>query len=186
MKLSFKLLIPALLPLFCAQVYAQQTAYTQDGIKVFLYNDGTWEYADGSEDPTDIEIDESGNGMSAEIIINGDLLFGIHNGMLHRFEILRRNGIRLYDNMSGKLRKIGPYDLEYEFSTDRLKKVGPYRIQYDFSSGRITRIGNYPIEYDFHSHKISRIGNTSFEYSFFNGKLTNVKGRTPGVRITIF
>ena len=186
MKTSFKLLIILLLPLFCAQANAQQTAYTRDGTKVFLYDDGTWEYAHPTDNLGDIEINESGSGMSAKIIINDDLLFSIHNGMLDNFEVLRRNGVRLYDNMSGKLRKIGPYDLEYEFSTDRLKQVGPHRIEYDFSSGRIIRIGNYRIEYDFRTNKISRVGDTLFEYSFFNGKLTDIKGHTPGVRITIF
>lgn len=186
MNTLLKILLPAFLLIYAVESHAQQIAHTRDGSAVILYDDGTWEYADWDEHRSDIEIDESGSGTSADIVIKNNLRFRIRNGMLDGFEVLRGNGIRLYDNMSGKLRKIGPYELEYEFSTERLKKVGAYKIEYDFSSGKITRIGSYPIEYDFHTGKISRIGNTYFKYSFFNGKLTEVKGDTSGIKITVF
>lgn len=171
-------------------VSAQIRAITDNGEEVNLYFDGTWEYIDAIYPKEHVLIEEGGSGKSAEIIINDELLFTLKNGMLTDYRILRSNGrydgLRLYDNMSGKVRKIGPYEIEYEFHSDRLKRIGKYRIEYEFSSGRVSKIGDYRIEYDFSTDKISRIGNTYFKYSFFNGKLTDVTGKTPGVRISIF
>lgn len=167
-------------------VHAQQRAITSNGVEVILFNDGTWEYADRHNDYSDdILIEEGGSGKSAEIVIKNDLVFTLENGMLKNFRVLR-GGTRLYDNMNGKLRKIGPYEIKYNFASERLEQVGPYRIKYDFSTDRVTQIGDYRIEYDFRTDRISRIGNTQFEYSFFNDKLTEIRGNTPGLRITIF
>ncbi len=162
---------------------AQLRARTIHGDEVLLYEDGTWEYADIYDD--NVLVEDNGSGKSAKIVIDNDLMITLENGRLTGFSVLRE-GIRLYDNFSGKLKKAGPYKIEYEFSSDRLAQVGPYKIEYEFSTGRVKKIGKYSIEYDFHTDKISQIGNTRFEYSFFNGKLSEIRGSTPGLWVSIF
>lgn len=168
--------------MYIPSIYAQQYAITEDGRKVILHRDGTWEYLHMSEHTPETRGE---SGKKANILIEGEIMIIINNGQIEDFSILR-GGPRLYDNMSGKLKKIGRHDVEYDFHTDRLKKIGHYAIEYDFHTDRVKKIGDYPIEYDFHTGKISRIGNTRFEYSFFHGKLTGISGHTPGVKITVF
>lgn len=110
-------------------LWAQQRATTLTGIEVILYDDGTWEYVHNQDDFADDDVifEEGGTGKSAEILIKNDLLFTLENGMLKNFRILH-GGTRLYDNMSGKLRKIGPYEIKYGLVSERLEQVGPYKF----------------------------------------------------------
>ena len=162
-------------------IYAQQYAVTEDGREVVLYGNGTWEYLR----PHYLEETTQETGTKAHILIDKEIVIILNNGFLEDFSVLT-DGYRLYDEMSGKIKRIGHYNIEYEFHTERLKKIGEYTIEYDFLTDRVKKIGNYPVEYDFHSEKISRIGNTRFKYSFFNGKLTDISGHTPGLKITIY
>lgn len=154
---------------------------TEDGKSVILHRDGTWEYLQTPEHhPQGIEE----SGKKVDIHIEKDIKISLNNGQMVDFSI-HTTGPRLYDKMNDKLKKIGRYDIEYDFHTGRVKKIGEYAIEYDFHTGKVKKIGDYPIEYDFHTGKISRVGNTRFEYSFFHGKLTDISGYTPGVRITL-
>lgn len=168
--------------IYIPSIHAQQYAFTEDGRRVVLYEDGSWEYLEIQEDhsQSDEEI-----GKKARINIGRDITIFLDNGRLADFSV-NSPGPRLYDNMTGKLKRIGNYEIEYDFHTDRVKRIGGYTIEYDFHTKRVKKIGNYPVEYDFHTEKISRVGNTRFEYSFFHGKLTNVLGETPGVRVTLY
>ncbi|MDR2816714.1 MAG: DUF3157 family protein [Proteiniphilum sp.] len=168
--------------IYIPSTYAQQYAVTEDGRKVVLHRDGTWEYLHISKRYPQ-ETEESGK--KARIFIEEEIMIFLNNGQLEDFSILT-NGQRLYDEMDGKLKQIGRYKIEYDFHTGRVKKIGEYAIEYDLHADRVKKIGNYPIEYDFRTGKISRIGNTRFEYSFFNEKLTEASGHTPGIKITVY
>lgn len=163
-------------------IQAQQYAVTDDGRRVILHMDGSWEYQHIHEHQPEADAD---TGKKAQIVLGRDITIFLHNGHLVDFSV-HSKGPRLYDNMHGRLKRVGNYDIEYDFHTERVKKIGKYTIEYDFFTDRVKKIGDYPIEYDFHTEKISRIGNTRFEYSFFHGKLTNVSGDTPGVKITLY
>lgn len=176
----FSIILSAIL--YAPSVQAQQYAVTEDGRSIILYNDGTWEYLHSLKHHQQ-ETEEIGR--NARIITSNEIIFFLIDGQLDDVSILT-NGVKLYDKMSGKLRRIGPHEIEYEFHTDRLKRVGKYAINYDFHTGKVKKIGEYPIEYDFHTGKISRIGNTHFEYSFFHGKLTDISGNTPGIDISVY
>ncbi|WP_298652820.1 hypothetical protein [uncultured Proteiniphilum sp.] len=167
---------------YIPSTYAQQYAVTEDGRRVILHRDGTWEYL---HIPEHHPQGAGESGKKARIFIGEEIMIFLHNGQLEDFSILT-GGSRLYDKMNGKLKQIGRHEIEYDFHTDRVKKIGGYAIEYDFHTDRVKKIGDYPVEYDFHTEKISRIGNTRFEYSFFNGKLTDISGRTPGIEITMY
>ncbi|GEM_PF-3807411 len=165
-----------------ASVHAQQNAVTDDGRRVILYMDGTWEYALSYERPgRPTEV----NGKNVSLRLNDELMIWIEDGKMVDFSVLH-DDLRLYDKMDGRLKRIGDFEIEYDFHTERIKRIGPYAIDYDFHTDKIKKIGDYPIKYDFHTDKISQIGNTYFEYSFFNEKLTEVRGHTPGVEINFY
>jgi hypothetical protein len=183
MKLVYTCILFVLSTLiYIPSTYAQQNAVTDDGRKVILYMDGSWEYLHTHEHHPE---EEEESGRKAHILLGKDIMIYLDNGQLADFSV-QSKGPRLYDNMNGKLNRIGRYDIEYDFHTDRVKKIGSYAIEYDFHTNRVKKIGDYPIEYDFHTGKISRVGNTRFEYSFFHGKLTNISGDTPGVKISLY
>lgn len=184
-KFLFCLLLALSLTSFSQYMFAQQYAVTESGKRVILYGDGTWEYLRDSGFPKEHIRIEGESGKSADILIENDLLIVVEDGFLDHFSVLT-GGLRLYDEMSGKLKKIGRYEIEYDFHTERIKKIGKYTIEYDFHTDKVKKIGPYPIEYDFHTDKISRIGNTRLKYSFFNGKLTEISGDTPGIEITLY
>lgn len=167
---------------YIPSTYAQQYAVTEDGRKVILHRDGTWEYLYIPERHPQVTGE---SGKKARILIGKEIMILLNNGQLDDFSILT-NGPRLYDKMDGKLKQIGRHEIEYDFHTDRVKKIGGYAIEYDFHTNKVKKIGDYPIEYDFHTGKISRVGNTRFEYSFFNGKLTEISGHTQGIKITVY
>lgn len=167
---------------YIPSIYAQQYAVTEDGRRVILHRDGTWEYLRISEHHPETTGE---SGKKAHILIGKEIIILLNDGKLEDFSI-QTNGPRLYDEMSGKLKQIGRYEIEYDFHTDRVKKIGGYAIEYDFHTDKVKKIGDYPIEYDFHTEKISRVGNTRFKYSFFNGKLTDISGHTPGMKVTVY
>lgn len=169
--------------IFCVpSTYAQQHAVTEDGRRVILYMDGSWEYLHIHEQHPEAEKE---NGKKVRILLGKEITIFLDNGQLVDFSVQSR-GPRLYDEMDGKLKKIGRHEVEYDFHTERVKRIGGYTIEYDFFTDRVKKIGDYPVEYDFHTDKIARIGNTRFKYSFFNGKLTDISGDTPGVKITLY
>lgn len=186
MKKNLSYIILALTFISLSQsIFAQQYAVTENGKRVILYRDGTWEYLRDSDFPKENTRIEGESGKSADLLIDNDILIVLEDGYLDHFTILT-GGLRLYDEMSGKLKKIGRYEIEYDFHTERIKRIGKYGIEYDFHSDKVKKIGPYPIEYDFHTDKISRIGNTHLKYSFFNGKLTEISGDTPNIEITLY
>lgn len=166
---------------YIPSIYAQQYAVTEEGRRVVLHRDGTWEYLRMPDLHHEAEAE---SGRNARILIEKEIMILLHDGKLEDFSILT-GGQRLYDNMNGQLKRIGRYEIEYDFHTERVKKIGEYTIDYDFLTDKVKKIGDYPIEYDFNTGKISRIGNTRFKYSFFNGKLTDISGHTPGIKITV-
>lgn len=185
MRLSYICIVFILfLTIYIPSMHAQQYAVTEDGRRVILHRDGSWEYLRIHENHPEAES-ETESGRKARILLEKDIMIYLDNGKLVDFSI-QSKGPRLYDNMNGKLKRIGRYDIEYDFHTDRIKKIGSYAIEYDFHTDRVKKIGDYPIEYDFHTEKISRVGNTRFEYSFFHGKLTNISGDTPGVKVSLY
>lgn len=168
--------------IYIPSISAQQYAVTEDGKRVILHRDGSWEYLHIHEHHPEAEAE---SGKRARILLEKDIMIYLDNGLLVDFSV-QSKGPRLYDNMTGKLKRIGRYEIEYDFHTNRVKQIGSYAIEYDFHTERVKKIGNYPIEYDFHSGKISRVGNTRFKYSFFHGKLTDISGDTPGVKVTLY
>ena len=220
MKMHFRLLILMLLGLlqgaFSTSLTAQIRAYTERGETVLLYPDGTWTYDRGSSygewqgwgrrsiDPNDskVYIDRGSSGKSAELIIKGELVFTLKNGLLDNIQILDRFGQVLYDHKTGdatytsgaeirydfdnRLIRYGRYDIKYRFSDDKPEKFGPYVIDYDFGSDRVKRIGSYIIEYDFFTDRIKRIGNVIIDFDRFHERIRSIKGSNPGMIITIF
>lgn len=175
-----------------AHADAQQLAVTDNGRRVILYEDGTWEYYRErpwrddrfSQRDFSIHIDPTGSGYNTVITVDNEVTFELEKGFLRDYSVLR-GGRRSYDH-HGRVDRIGAYRIEYDFSTGRVTRVGRYVIEYDFISERVKRIGSHPIEYDFMTERVARIGNTRLRYSIFNEKVPEVVGETRGLRIHIY
>lgn len=79
----------------------------------------------------------------------------------------------------GRLRKIG--DLSFESDSNGLvSKIG--HVRFDFQYGRIEKIDDLHFQYDANG-LVSKIGGVGFDYEY--GTLKEVKGRIPGVTLTV-
>lgn len=194
---------------------AQIRAYTEDGISVVLYPDGTWE---SSRDPffgkrrprgmypidpqeSRVDIEKGSDLKSCRIMIRGEIIFTLRNGFLDNVTLLDEWGNAIYDQKTGetaylpgrevlydrdRIIRYGKFDFKYSFHDDKLEKIGPYDIKYIFADDRVSKIGSYNIEYDFFTDTIKRIGNVCLELDSFRERLKRVTGSNPGVVITFF
>lgn len=184
---------------------AQEIAYTEDGRRVVLYPNHTWDYmrGDDREDVTsddgwltqaidrqrrdksyyELRMQDRVAGTNAEIVIDGALRFVLSSGRLAKWEIIP---VRKYGRYDRRQKPNSQYNIKYNKFNDKLERVGEYEIRYDFASDRVTQIGKYVIEYNFFNDKISRIGTTEIEYGPFNDQVTEVKGETPGLIVYLY
>lgn len=184
---------------------AQEIAYTEDGHRVVLYPNHTWDYMRGG-DYEDIRSDDRwlnqaierqrrdksyyelrmqdrSAGTNAEIIVDGALRFVLIGGKLSKWEVIPA---RKYGWYGRPQKSNSQYNVKYNNFNDKLERVGEYEIRYDFASERVTKIGKYEIEYNFFNDKIDRIGNTKIEYGSFSDQITEIKGETPGLIIYLY
>lgn len=165
--------------LFSFTAKAQERATTSSGEAVILYPDGTWGY----EERDRWSNDEHYSGV--ELIIKNEIRFVLDDGQIVYFGPLRDRN-RRYDSLSGRLSRIGNFDVKYDFMSEKVSQIGPYQIKYDFMSGKVEQIGDYRIRYDFTSGKIERIGDTRLRYGFLSGKISEVNGETKGLKVIVY
>lgn len=187
-------------------IHAQEIAYTEDGRRVILYPNHTWEYMrDGdiripdSErwiyqaiDRTmvdsrycEVRTQDRNAGSNADIIVDGVVRFELRNGVLSKWEVINSYE-RRYDRYSGKMDRAGNFDVKYSFFDDKLEKVGPYEIKYDFGSDRVSKIGKYEIKYNFFNDKIEQIGGVRIKYGAFHEQISEITGKSPGLIIFLY
>lgn len=184
---------------------AQEIAYTEDGHRVILYPNHTWDYMRGSDmdeimgddgwltqaierqrrDKSyyELQMQDRLAGANAEIVVDGALRFVLVGGKLAKWEFIP---VRKYGRYGRTQRPNSQYNVKYNRFNDKLERVGEYEIRYDFASERVIKIGKYEIEYNFFNDKISRIGNTQIEYGSFDKQITEIKGETPGLIIYLY
>lgn len=189
---------------------AQMRAITQSGREVLLYPDGTWQYENSNNGLDDygwgrgdsqINIDSGASGKRFGALIDRRLYFIINDGQLEDLYIYDdrgsvayslREGVKRvpfnwtiqYDiGTKGRIRKLGPYEFEYNWLTGQLEKVGNYQIEYHFHNNKVERIGRYRIEYDFHTERLSQFGNLHIEYDFISDSIERIIGREENVML---
>lgn len=190
--------------------HGQQIATTLDGIRVVLYNNGTWEYASrqiGNHPSWDIPneaavwVAPEAEYKSAEITINKEVRFKIEGGILENIQLLHRGAV-VYDHqtgivdrsffrkvkydMKGRVERLENWNIEYDFFDGPIKKIGRYPIERSLITNKIERVGPLKIEYEFNTERIKRIGNMRIEYDFFSKQIEEIKGENKGVQILIY
>lgn len=216
MKYSIILSVLSALLFVAEGAFAQVRAYTEDGIQVLLYPDGTWSASRdpfGSDygrrpdivpfDPNESRVDILGGDLkSVEIMIRGEIIFVLKNGYLDNIRIIDPRGYQLFDMKTGeavrtarnnvifdrnRIVRYGRYDFKYAFHDGVLERVGPYDIEYEFPNNKkVERIGNLKIEYDFFTDRIERIGGVRLHFDGIRGPLDRVSGSNEGVILTFF
>lgn len=97
--------------IYVLATYAQQYVVTEDGRRVILHRDGSWEYLHSHEHHPETKAE---SGRKARILLEKDTMIYLDNGQLADFSI-QSNGPRLYDNMTGKLKKLAVMKLNTTF-----------------------------------------------------------------------
>jgi len=197
-----------LLILLCLNVYSifysQVSAITQDGQKVILFDDFTWQYAENENEHirksgiAKIDVDSYGM-VKVEFIINGDRVV-FYDGKLF-FHSIGESKLE-YHNNSFFAKSVGKIK-EADFGDLSIKFEYHQNFIYEQSEGKIKKIefGDKEISFEYHEisfykqsegklKSIIKDGKTVyFEYhqnSIYpenEGKLKEIKGEIPGIRI---
>jgi hypothetical protein len=182
----------------------QITATTQNGQRVILYQDFTWDYADdfNSNNFKDgiQSIDINSEGLVHILFFVGGERIAFFDGKIH-FGNVQQIKLEYHQNSFfaktvGKIKTatFGSFRIEFEyhqnsifeFSEGKIKSISLPSKQYNFeyyentffkkTVGKVKRIssGNHSVDFDYYQNSI---------YPETEGQLKEINGEIPGVRI---